>query len=64
MRNALDPTALVQAIATLDRLVRALDKSRLPVDTGAIREAAEELARAHTFLRWQEQTYSWRHLIN
>jgi hypothetical protein len=64
MRNALDPAALVQIISTLDRLVRALDNSRLPVDTSAIREAAEELARAHTFLRWHEETYSWRHLVN
>jgi len=64
MRNTLDPSALVQVIATLDKLVRALDSSRLPVDTCAIREAAEQLARAHTFLRWHEETYSWRHLVN
>jgi hypothetical protein len=63
MRQALDPSALVQVIATLDRLIRALDNARLPVDTDAIRRAAEQLARAHTFLRWQEDN-SWRHLIN
>jgi hypothetical protein len=63
MRNTLDPSALVQVIATLDRLIRALDDSRLPVDTDAIRQAAEQLARAHTFLRWQEDS-SWRRRIN
>jgi len=64
MRNTLDPSALVQVIATLDRLIRALDNARLPVDTDAIRQAAEQLARAHTFLRWQEETYSWRNHVN
>ncbi len=64
MRHALDPTNLAQVITTLDRLIRALDSSRLPVDTDAIRQAAEQLARAHTFLRWQEDYYSWRHRVN
>ena len=64
MRQALDPTALVQVITALDRLVRAIDNARLPIDTDAIRQAAEQLSRAHTFLRWQEDYYSWRHRVS
>jgi hypothetical protein len=64
MRHALDTDFLLQAIAILDKLAKTFDSSRLPIDTAAIRTATEELTKAHTFLRWQEDSSSWQHYVN
>lgn len=64
MRHALDTEFLLQTIATLHKLAKTFDHSRLPIDTAAIRMATEELLKAHTFLRWQENSSSWQHYVN
>jgi hypothetical protein len=64
MRHALDTEFLLQTIAMLDKLAKTFDSSRLPIDTAAIRTATEELTKAHTFLRWQQDSSSWHHRIN
>ena len=64
MRHPLDTEFLLQTIAMLDKLARTFDNSRLPIDTAAIRSATQELTKAHTFLRWQEDSSSWQHHVN
>jgi hypothetical protein len=64
MRHVLDTEFLLQTIAMLDKLAKTFENSQLPIDTAAIRTANEELTKAHTFLRWQEDSSSWQHRVN